>query len=100
MPSLTFGYSTLADRLENIQLPNLKDHPDWDVLITVQSGNDQPPTAEQLAKAPQGERIQVLAFAGTGVTKIRNQVLANAKGDYLIFADDDITFNLDGIQKW
>ena len=97
MASLTFGYSTLADRLGNIQLPNLKDHPDWDVLITVQSGTADLPTPEQLAKAPQGERVQVLAFAGTGVTKIRNQVLANAKGDYLIFADDDIKFDEEGI---
>ena len=97
MVSLTFGYSTLADRLENIQLPNLKDHPDWDVLITVQSGTAELPTAEQLAKAPKGERVQVLAFAGSGVTKIRNQALASAKGDYLIFADDDITFDEEGI---
>jgi hypothetical protein len=97
MASLTFGFSTLADRLENIQLPNLKDHPDWDVLITVQSGTANLPTEEQLAKAPRGERVQVLAFAGVGVTKIRNQVLTNAKGDYLLFADDDISFNEEGI---
>jgi glycosyltransferase involved in cell wall biosynthesis len=97
MASLTFGFSTLADRLENIQLPNLEDHPDWDVLITVQSGTANLPTEEQLAKAPRGERVQVLAFAGVGVTKIRNQVLTNAKGDYLLFADDDISFNEEGI---
>ena len=97
MASLTFGYSTLADRLENIQLPNLKDHPDWDVLITVQSGTAELPTPQQIAKAPKGDRVQVLAFAGSGVTKIRNQALANAKGDYLIFADDDITFDEEGI---
>jgi glycosyltransferase involved in cell wall biosynthesis len=97
MASLTFGYSTLAHRLGKIQLPNLKDHPDWDVLITVQSGNEQLPSAEQLAEAPKGDRIQVLAFPGKGVTKIRNQVLANAKGDYLIFADDDIVFNEEGL---
>jgi glycosyltransferase involved in cell wall biosynthesis len=97
MASLTFGYSTLADRLGNIQLPNLKDHPDWDVLITVQSGTAELPTEEQLSKAPEGERVRVLAFAGTGVTKIRNQVLANAKGEYLIFADDDIVFDEEGL---
>jgi glycosyltransferase involved in cell wall biosynthesis len=97
MASLTFGYSTLADRLGNIQLPNLKDHPDWDVLITVQSGIAALPTEEQLSKAPKGERVRVLAFSGTGVTKIRNQVLANAKGEYLIFADDDIVFDEEGL---
>jgi len=97
MPSLTFGYSTLADRLGNIQLPNLADHPEWDVLITVQSGTTELPTQEQLASAPKGERVKILAFAGVGVTKIRNKVLENAKGDYLIFADDDITFNEQGL---
>lgn len=97
MPKLTFGYSILADRLANIQLPDLASHPDWDVLITVQSGNDELPTAEQLAKLPSGERVRVLSFAGTGVTKIRNKVLENATGDYLIFADDDIGFDERGL---
>ena len=99
MPRLTFGYSTLADRLANIQLPDLASHPDWDVLITVQSGNSELPTTEQLAKAPAGERVTVLSFAGTGVTKIRNKVLENARGDYLIFADDDIGFNEKGLYQ-
>jgi len=97
MPTLTFGYSTLANRLSNIQLPDLANHPDWDVLITVQSGTAEMPTAEQLAKAPQGERVKVLAFAGVGVTKIRNKVLENATGDYVIFADDDIAFHEEGL---
>ena len=99
MPTLTFGYSTLAENLANIQLPYLASHPDWDVLITVQSGNSELPTAEQLAKAPSGERVKVLSFAGSGVTKIRNKVLDHATGDYLIFADDDIRFNEEGIRQ-
>lgn len=99
MPTLTFGYSTLADRLSNIQLPDLANHPEWDVLITVQSGNDQLPTEEQLAKAPKGDRVKVLSYSGSGVTKIRNKVLENATGGYLIFADDDITFNEDGLAQ-
>lgn len=99
MPTLTFGYSTLADRLSNIQLPDLANNPDWDVLITVQSGNADMPTPEQLAKAPTGERVKLLSFSGTGVTKIRNQVLENAKGDYLIFADDDISFDEKGLRQ-
>lgn len=99
MPALTFGYSTLANRLSNIQLPDLSGHPDWDVLITVQSGNDELPTAEQLAKAPIGNNVELLSFAGVGVTKIRNQVLKNAKGQYVIFSDDDITFNKSGLEE-
>jgi glycosyltransferase involved in cell wall biosynthesis len=97
MASLTFGYSTLAERLPNIKLPDLANHPDWHVLITVQSGTADLPTQDQLAKAPQGERVKVLAYAGAGVTKIRNKVLENATGDYLIFADDDVSFSTEGL---
>lgn len=99
MPALTFGYSTLASRLSNIQLPDLSSHADWDVLITVQSGHEELPTAEQLAKAPTGNNVELLSFAGVGVTKIRNQVLKNAKGKYAIFSDDDITFNKAGLEE-
>ncbi len=99
MASLTFGYSTLADRLSNISLPDLEKHPDWDVLITVQSGNDEMPTEEQLSKAPTGNAVELLSYPGVGVTKIRNQVIKNAKGQYAIFADDDITFSEIGLAK-
>jgi len=97
MVSLTFGFSTLANRLSNISLPDLSNHPDWDVLITVQSGNEQSPTEAELAKAPTGKNVEVLSFPGVGVTKLRNQVIKNAKGKYLIFSDDDIVFDEKGL---
>ncbi len=96
-PTLTFGYSTLANRLNNIELPELA--ADWDVLITVQSGNEFPPTVEQLLKSPSGENVTTKAFPGKGVTKLRNQVIKNATGTYVIFADDDITFSKDGLKS-
>jgi glycosyltransferase involved in cell wall biosynthesis len=99
MVSLTFGYSTLANRLSNIQLPDLAQNPDWDVLITVQSGTSATPTEAELAKAPTGKNVELLSFSGVGVTKLRNQVLKNAKGKYVIFSDDDITFNQKGIEE-
>ena len=98
MPRLTFGYSTLANRLRNIVLPDLKSHQDWDVLITVQSGTADEPTSNQLSDGPSGERVRTLGFAGTGVTKLRNQVLTNASGKFLVFGDDDVTFNEKGLQ--
>jgi len=90
--SLTLGYSTLASRLSNIKLPDLSNHPDWEVLITVQSGDESAP---DLTKAPTSAKI--LGFAGRGVTKIRNEVIRNATTDYLIFADDDIQFDLKNV---
>jgi len=97
MVSLTFGFSTLANRLSNISLPDLSNHPDWDVLITVQSGNAQSPTEAELAKAPTGKNVEMLSFPGVGVTKLRNHVIKNAKGKYLIFSDDDIVFDEKGL---
>lgn len=96
-PTLTFGYSTLANRLGNIELPALP--PDWNALITVQSGTALPPTVEQLLRSPTGERVTTKAFHGKGVTKLRNQVIKHATGEYVIFADDDIAFKEEGIQK-
>ena len=97
MVSLTFGYSTLASRLANIQLPDLTKHPDWDVFITVQSGSSSAPTERDLSKAPSGKRVELLSFPGIGVTKLRNQVLNKAKGKYLVFSDDDIKFSEEGL---
>ena len=97
MASLTFGYSTLANRLSNIQLPNLSNHPDWDVLITVQSGTQSAPNQEDLALAPKAKNVELLSFPGVGVTKLRNQVIKNAKGKYLVFSDDDISFSDKGL---
>ena len=84
--SLTFGYSTLSSRLGNIKLPDYKSK-NWDVLITVQSGNESEP---DLSKAPAG--VRVLGFPGRGVTKLRNKVIENSNTDYLIFSDDDVEF--------
>ncbi len=94
LASLTIGFSTLESRLQNIKLPDLQNHPDWDVLITVQSGTTNAP---DLSNAPQGSNV--VGFAGRGVTKLRNQVIENATGKYLVFADDDITFDLQGLAK-
>ena len=98
-PTLTFGYSTLANRLGNILLPDLANNPNWDVLITVQSGDKKSPTVDQLLQSPKGDRVTSKAFSGKGVAKLRNQVLSLSTGDYVIFADDDIVFHPEGIAK-
>ncbi len=89
---LTIAYSTLANRLAKVKLPDLTNHPDWKVLITVQSGSVAEP---DLSAAP--KNVPVLGFSGSGVSKIRNQAMANSDTKYLVFADDDIQFNLDSL---
>lgn len=92
--SLTFGYSTLQSRLAKLTPPDLVNHPDWKVLITVQSGSAAEP---DLSASPKG--LEVYGFSGSGVSKIRNQAIRLAKTKYLIFADDDVSFNLTNIAK-
>jgi glycosyltransferase involved in cell wall biosynthesis len=40
-----------------------------------------------------------LALETTGVAKSRNAAIANASGEYLVFADDDIVFSERGLQE-
>lgn len=87
---LTFGYSTLASRVSNITFPQiLKDR---EVLVLVQNPNKENYRAEF-------PKAKIIDLVGKGVAKSRNAAIENAKGTYLIFADDDITFSEAGLQK-
>ena len=84
MKKLTVGYSTLASRLENISPPKSKE---IETVIAVQKDKD--------IKAKSG----LLVLSSMGVTKSRNAVIDATKTEYLLFADDDIEINLDGVMK-
>jgi len=84
---LTIAYSTLADRAENIELPAMR--PDQEVLIVVQS-----PDGGTHAAPPARADVRVVRLDGKGVAKSRNAAIDNAFGRYLVFADDDIKFDL------
>ena len=81
---LTIGYSTLAERASNINFP--KTGQDREVLVVVQNPNLAPFKVKDDAD-------KVLELKTRGVAKSRNAVLQNASGKYLIFGDDDITFD-------
>ncbi|MEY4263009.1 MAG: hypothetical protein RLY88_717 [Actinomycetota bacterium] len=101
MIQLTIGYSTLFDRLHNIVLPELRG--DREILIIVQGtpaegrdiyDNETPhPVAEHLQRSD----VRVIWLDSRGVAKSRNEALRQARGKYLIFADDDIIFAEDGL---
>lgn len=87
---LTFAYSTLASRAKNIAFP--KSSPDREFIVLVQNpSNDQYQTPISDAK--------VIELKGKGVAKSRNAALKYGSGEYLIFADDDITFNEAGLNN-
>lgn len=89
MTKLTFGYSSLSDRVSNIQPPHW--HGTFEFLVVTQGGKCKP---------PQGSRH--FEMTETGVAKSRNEVLLQTKGEYLVFADDDVVFTdgLDAVVKY
>ena len=88
---LTIGYSTLADRLNNISAPEV--NLPHDIFISIQNPMNiaySPPTKFEFRSAISNEK---------GVAKSRNVVLNNAQTKYLLFADDEIIFLSDGIKS-
>ena len=88
---LTIGYSTLADRLNNISTPEV--NLPHDIFISIQNPMNitySLPTKFEFRSAISHEK---------GVAKSRNVVLNNAQTMYLLFADDEIIFLSDGIKS-
>ena len=88
---LTIGYSTLADRLNNIAPPKV-DLP-HDVFISIQNPSNSEftlPTNFEFRSATANEK---------GVAKSRNKVLRSTETKYLLFADDEIEFLSNGIKS-
>ena len=88
---LTIGYSTLADRLENIILPKL-DLP-HEIFISIQNpGNIE-------FELPNNFEFHAVTANEKGVAKSRNIVLSSAETKYLLFSDDENTFRGDSIKS-
>lgn len=92
---LTLGYSTLASRVGNITPP--KPNADWEILIIIQN-------PEQVAWKGSGlgvvlrDDVRVTELDSRGVAKSRNKAIELATAEYLIFSDDDIVFDPEGLQ--
>jgi hypothetical protein len=87
---LTIGYSTLAQRAKNIKFP--EERADREIIVIVQSPNGSEVSLDM-------EDEQLIHLKSRGVAKSRNAALRNASGKYLLFGDDDVTFNEVGIQE-
>ena len=87
---LTFGYSTLANRVKNIQFPQWDESREFIVLV------QNPEETSYVFDAP---KTKLVELKSRGVAKSRNAALKYASGKYLIFGDDDIVFDESGIAK-
>jgi glycosyltransferase involved in cell wall biosynthesis len=87
---LTIGYSTLAQRAKNIRFPVERD--DREFIVIVQSPNGTESSLEINDE-------KLIRLKSRGVAKSRNAALRNASGKYLLFGDDDVTFNESGIEE-
>ena len=89
---LTVAYSSLASRVNNIVFPAHR--VDVEILVIVQD-----PTGESSFLAPSRNDVRTIQLDSKGVAKSRNVAIAQAKGKYLIFADDDIEFKVEGLDE-
>lgn len=93
LPTLTVALVTVAARLSRIALP--PPMPGLDHVITVQALAD----AAALPDWSGRDDVQVWREPSTGVSANRNAGLARATGDLVLFCDDDIRLDLDGITQ-
>ncbi len=81
MPTLTIGYSTLAERVAGIRFPA----GDFAFSVLVQNPN------QVSFNAP--SQAQVIEVDGKGVAKSRNRAIETCSSELLIFGDDDVSFD-------
>ncbi len=91
-PKITLGYSTLASRVGNILLPDFE--PDVEILVLIQN-----PDGILDVPVPQRPDVRVVNVPSYGVAKSRNVAIREARGEYLVFADDDIRFISEGLRS-
>ena len=95
MQKLTIGYSTLAERVGKIVPPPMQKN--WGVSIVIQNPEAIAWQGERLAQLMMREDVEVQELGTVGVAKSRNHNIWLAKGEYLVFGDDDVQFNVEGL---
>ena len=89
-PLLTIAFSTLPSRIKSITYPKVQE--DRELIVLVQNHDE--------SSYVFGERsAKLIELKNRGVAKSRNAALDRASGKYLLFGDDDVTFDESGITK-
>ena len=92
---LTIGYSVLMERLQNINA--LPERRDWETVVVVQNPKELSWKLGDFAGLKNRSDLCLEELESTGVAKSRTRAIWLARGEYLVFADDDIVFNEDGL---
>lgn len=90
LPTLTIAIATIGDRLHGIDLPEPMAGVDY--LITCQNGAGIQPLSFDSRMD-----VQVVHVASTGLSRNRNEGLARAEGELVLFSDDDIRLEPEGL---
>ncbi len=85
-PFVTIGYSSLSDRVGEIELPPKKNN--VEILIAVQGG---------IAQEPNREDVELIHLDSMGAARSRNKILSEANGEILFFGDHDMKWVQDGM---
>jgi hypothetical protein len=93
---LTLGYSTLAHRVGNINLP--EERSDWASLVLIQNPDNIAWRSQGLAELVMRDDVLIKELGTLGVAKSRNRAIWLAESEYLVFSDDDIEFNVQGLE--
>ncbi|WP_084105111.1 glycosyltransferase [Demequina sp. NBRC 110056] len=98
LSDVTIGYSSLADRLASIPLAAELGGAEQVVVVqTGVEGGELPAGAgAEIARLEAGGAT-VVVLRSRGVAKSRNEALRRASRRYLLFCDDDVTVDLDGV---
>lgn len=96
MLKLTLGYSTMAQRVGNLVPPPV--HKDWEVAVIIQNPENMAWRGAGLAELMLRDDLEIQELTSIGVAKSRNRAIWLAKGEYLVFSDDDIKFDVSGLE--
>jgi hypothetical protein len=94
---LTVGFSSLADRASAIVVPGADVASECVVVLqTGGSATDADRLAQDVARL-EGDGARVVVLDSRGVARSRNEVLRQARTRYVLFSDDDVTVDRDGV---
>ncbi|MCF8529010.1 MAG: glycosyltransferase family 2 protein [Aquiluna sp.] len=94
---LTLGYSTIAQRVGDMVAPPV--HKNWNVSLVIQNPENLAWRGEGLAELMLRDDITIQELSTIGVAKSRNRSIWLARGKYLVFGDDDVEFQVEGLEE-